>query len=298
MTVRVLSSLLLSLIMVRMFILFHDYLHGAIFRNSLVGSWIMTCVGILLLRPPADWRRSHNFHHAHNTQFATANIGSFPIKTVREYFQSNKKQQRNYQIIRHPLIIAFGYLTCFLLESFKKIGFIKEGLTLQALVALTVHFSLMALALSYGFTTFLLSFCIPFFISCAIGTYLFYIQHNFEGASFKPDHEWDMEYAALHSSSCLKCGPITHWFTGNIGYHHIHHLNHRVPFYRLPEAMSKIPKLQNPVLVDLKPSTILKTLNLKLWDESQQKLISFNEYENLSLTVAMNEQLQNQATPS
>jgi omega-6 fatty acid desaturase (delta-12 desaturase) len=277
--IRIPSSLLCGLISVRCFILYHDYSHGALFRDSRVGGMLMSLLGTLLLRPPADWRRSHNFHHAHNTQFATANVGSFPIKTTHEYLALNSQQRRKYRIIRSPLVILFGYFTCFVLESFKKVGFREEGLTNQAIASLVIHFLLAGISLYFGWDVFLLSFFLPFMISCAVGTYLFYMQHNFEGARFLPDSEWDFEFAALRSSSCLKAGPLTHWFTGNIAYHHIHHLNHRVPFYRLPEAMQAIPELQNPVFVDLKPSTIWRTLNLKLWDPELQRLVSFREFE-------------------
>lgn len=277
--VRIAASVLAALTMVRIFIVYHDYLHGAVFRNSPTGSMIMSVVGTLMLRPPADWRRSHNFHHVHNTQFATANVGSFPIKTVAEYAALPPNKKRNYRIVRSPLVIVFGYITCFVLESFKKIFFKEEGLTAQALIALTIHFTLLGICISAGWDVAVLSFLIPYFGSCAIGTYLFYMQHNFEGANFRPDDQWDFEFAALNSSSCLKCGRLAHWFTGNIGYHHIHHLNHKVPFYRLPEAMKAIPELQHPVFVDLKISTIFRTLNLKLWDSDQSRMISFQEFE-------------------
>lgn len=273
------GSLLTSLVMVRSFILFHDYSHGAIFRNSVLGGALMNVIGILMLRPSKDWRRSHNFHHAHNTKFATANVGSFPIKTVAEYAALDPKAKLIYRIIRNPLVIIFGYVTCFVVESFKKIAFRHEGLTIPAVITLTVHFSLMAFFASQGADVLVLSFLFPYFASCFMGTYLFYIQHNFEGAKFRPDSEWDFEFAALNSSSCVKCSPLAHWFTGNIGYHHIHHLNHKVPFYRLPEAMAAIPELQNPVFVDLKFSTLVRTMNLKLWDPELQKLITFNEFE-------------------
>jgi omega-6 fatty acid desaturase (delta-12 desaturase) len=277
--IRIFASIMTALTMSRSFILYHDFMHGAIFRDSRLGGAMMSFVGTMMLRPPADWRRSHNFHHAHNTQFATASVGSFPIKTVDEYAACTESQKRTYRIIRSPLVIVFGYITCFVLESFKKLFFREDGLSKQALITLTLHFTLMYICAQRGWDVLVLTFLFPYFASCGIGTYLFYIQHNFEGARFRPDAEWDFEFAALNSSSCLRCSPISHWFSGNIGYHHIHHLNHKIPFYRLPEAMKAIPELQHPTFVDLKIGTILRTLSLKLWDPRQSKLITFKEFE-------------------
>jgi omega-6 fatty acid desaturase (delta-12 desaturase) len=114
---------------------------------------------------------------------------------------------------------------------------------------------------------------IPFFITYAVATYFFYAQHNFPGVSFSDQGGWTYEKAALESSSFMRTGRIMAWFTANISYHHIHHLNARVPFYRLPEVMRGIPELQNPKTTSLHPAEILRCLRLKVWDVEGQRMV-------------------------
>ena len=113
----------------------------------------------------------------------------------------------------------------------------------------------------------------PHFIASAIGAYLFYAQHNFPGVSFSDNEGWTYEKAALESSSYLRTGRIMAWFTGNIGYHHVHHLNARIPFYRLPEVLRAIPELQEPKTTSLHPAEIVRCLRLKVWDVDEQRMV-------------------------
>ena len=138
-----------------------------------------------------------------------------------------------------------------------------------------VHVTLaVLLTCFFGWPALLLTLIIPHLIGCAIGSYLFYAQHNFPGVSFYDRAGWAYEKAALESSSFLKTGPIMAWFTANIGYHHIHHLNARVPFYRLPEVLNAIPELAKPKTTSLKLSDILRCLRLKVWDVEAQQMVS------------------------
>ena len=110
-----------------------------------------------------------------------------------------------------------------------------------------------------------------------IGAYLFYAQHNFSGVSFADKGGWTYEKAAMDSSSFMVTGPIMRWFTANIGYHHIHHLNAKVPFYRLPEVMQAIPELNSPKRTSLNPVEIFRCLRLKVWDPETQQMLSLRE---------------------
>jgi len=123
----------------------------------------------------------------------------------------------------------------------------------------------------------LLTLVIPFFMTGALGSYLFYVQHNFVGVTFKENKDWSYDYAALASSSYIRMSRVMHWFTGNIGYHHIHHINSRIPFYRLPEAMKKIPEMQDVTATTLKVKDIIACLRLKVWDTEKKKMISIAE---------------------
>ena len=110
-----------------------------------------------------------------------------------------------------------------------------------------------------------------------IGAYLFYVQHNFPGVKFNDKKHWEYTEAALKSSSYLKMNRVMQWFSANIGFHHIHHLNSRIPFYRLPETMMAFKELQNPVISTLKIKDIVACLKLKLWDPEQNRMLTLNE---------------------
>ena len=108
-------------------------------------------------------------------------------------------------------------------------------------------------------------------------SYLFYAQHNFPGVVFRKNQDWNYADAALLSSSYMKMNPIMQWFTANIGFHHIHHLNAKIPFYRLPDVMKAIPELQNAKTTSLRLSDIKECLKLKVWDPELNKMVSFME---------------------
>jgi omega-6 fatty acid desaturase (delta-12 desaturase) len=110
-----------------------------------------------------------------------------------------------------------------------------------------------------------------------MGSYLFYCQHNFPGAQFRENQDWKYDYAALASTSFMVMPPVMQWLTGNIGYHHVHHLNSRIPFYRLPEAMEKMPELQNVVTTSWNPVNMWRCFQLKLWDAEKGKMIRLNQ---------------------
>jgi omega-6 fatty acid desaturase (delta-12 desaturase) len=120
-----------------------------------------------------------------------------------------------------------------------------------------------------------LTFLVPLLAGSALGAYLFYAQHNFPEVEFQSPDDWDYVFAALKSSSYMKMNPVMQWFTENIGYHHVHHLNAHIPFYRLPEAMAGLEELQTPCTTSLNPRAIYRCLRLKLWDPKQGRLVSF-----------------------
>ena len=120
-----------------------------------------------------------------------------------------------------------------------------------------------------------LAHVLPLFVAFAAGSYLFYAQHNFPGVHVAPRESWTYTRAALESSSYMECGPVMQWFTGNIGFHHVHHLNPSIPFYRLPEAMREIPELRDPVKTSLNPRDVLACVRLKLWDPSRNAMVPF-----------------------
>jgi len=122
---------------------------------------------------------------------------------------------------------------------------------------------------------------VPLFIACGLGAYLFYAQHNYPGLTIQPRERWSFTRAALESSSYMQLGPVLRWFTGNIGYHHVHHLNPSIPFYRLPEAMAAIPELQSPGRTSLRPRDVVAAFRQNVWDEHHNRMITYAEAEAL-----------------
>jgi omega-6 fatty acid desaturase (delta-12 desaturase) len=285
---RLAASFLGALLFVRAFILYHDHMHRALLRRSRLAISLFNTLGLILLTPPRYWRFSHNFHHGNvgkplkpstsTSLLLTSDLGSFPLMSTEKWKSASFGSRLKYRLARHPLTLLFAYLTVFLL-----------GLTLLPLLrtprrywdgalSVLIHGALVAgLWILTGFSVLFFSFLLPYAIAAAIGAYLFFAQHNYEGmVVLKPD-EWNFYRGATESSSYMKLSPVLHWFTGNIGYHHVHHLNPAIPFYRLPEALEAIPELQRAKSISLRPLSILACLRLNLWDPEQRRLVSFGE---------------------
>lgn len=286
--IRLLASVVTGLLIVRLFIFYHDYLHGAILHNSKLGHAIMTFFGWWVLAGPSVWRQTHDYHHKNTAKMVGASIGSYPVVTVDIWRQMSARDRFRYTVARHPLTIVFGYFTVFVwgmcVSPFKR----QPKQHFDAVIAMAVHGAfLLAVGLLVGWDAALLGVVLPEFIATAAGSYLFYAQHNFPGMELRPRHEWEYTFAALRSSSMFDMNPVMHWFTGNIGYHHVHHLNHRIPFYRLPEAMAALPELQTPVRTSWALSDVLACLRGKVWDPAQGKMISFEEADGLPPSDAL-----------
>ena len=271
-------SVLVGLLLVRGFILYHDFLHGAILAGSKLGKAVLYTFCTLILTPPNSWRKSHDFHHSHVGQIEGSHIGSFPIMTTEAFASATAFEKFKYRFFRHPIVIGFAWLTVFLYNIclapiFQDINKHWDSL-LSLLACSSVVFSLWYFA---DFSTMFLTYLLPLWIASAIGAYLFYAQHNIRDIKIFNQAEWTYHKAALESSSYIEMSPLMQWFTGNIGYHHIHHLNPRVPFYRLPEAMAAIPELQNPPTTTLGIKDMYDCLRLKLWDDAEQAFKSFPE---------------------
>jgi omega-6 fatty acid desaturase (delta-12 desaturase) len=194
--------------------------------------------------------------------------------TKRQFASSTRRARIGYLLSRHPLTIALGYFTVFIAGMCVRPFLNHPHKHLDCLAALAVHLAIGTfLFLHGGLLTLLLVQTIPFLITFGIGSYLFYAQHNFPTVAFIESDGWAYERAALESSSYLKSSPLVAWFTGNIGFHHIHHLNHKIPFYRLPEVFAAIPELQQPKETSLVPSEVLRCLRLKVWDAEGGRMV-------------------------
>lgn len=275
---RILCSIFSAMLLARCFIIFHDYQHHTILHKSPLANVLFTAFGIYMLTPPNIWKRSHDHHHNHNAKLFSANIGSFPIMTKQKFMEASKTERMVYLSIRHPINMFFAYFTTFMYGMCIQSFLSNPRRHWDSLVVLIIHFSIaIFLFVHFGWLTWFLAFFLPFFLSHMLGSYLFYAQHNFPEAVFRSNTDWTYANAALESSSYMAMNPFFEWVTANIGYHHIHHLNSRIPFYRLPEAMAKIPELQNPKVTTLKPWDIAACLRLKLWDPDLNKMVPLSK---------------------
>jgi omega-6 fatty acid desaturase (delta-12 desaturase) len=267
MAFRAAGSVLAGLLLLRLFVIYHDQQHHAILPRSRVAEVLMQIFGILALSPSSIWRASHNHHHHHNSKLRGSHIGSFPIMTKDQFKQSSPGKRFGYLFVRHPLTILFGYVFMFLFGMCLNPFLNHPRKHFDCLVALVVHVAIsVALVIYGGWITLLLTQTLPHFIT--------YAQHNFPGVSFSDRDGWTYEKAALESSSYMRMGPVMQWFSANIGFHHIHHLNDHIPFYRLPEVIREMPELQSPKTTSLHPADIVRCLRLKVWCVETQRMVS------------------------
>jgi len=270
---RVCFAVAAGLVQFRMFALFHAHLHKALLWKSGVAQWLFRGIGIFMLVPRSVWMQTHNFHHINNAKIDWTSIGSYPVWTRATYDAATAREQRRYRMARHPLKMVFGYL-------FVGIG----GMCINAFLrtpkknwtgplALLLHFTLLfVLVRALGITTAALVWVVPCAVNHAVASYLFYAQHNFPGTVFFTKGAWSYTDAALAGSSYFRMGPIMRWLTADIGYHHVHHLNHRIPTYRAAEAMHAIPELQAPPQTGWRPREVWACLRLTLWNPATAQM--------------------------
>ncbi|CAN5221385.1 fatty acid desaturase [soil metagenome] len=271
-------SLGCGLLYMRLFVIYHDYQHRAILQRSKPAEWLMTLLGIYLLAPATIWQRSHEHHHNNNSKLTISGIGSYPTVSKERFKSLTKMERRIYLINRHPVTILLGYFTLFTywlnLKSFVQ----SPSKHIDSLISLLFHWgSGFAAWYFLGVEGLILVWWFPFFVAFAMGSYLFYSQHNFPGAKFRESQDWSYDNAALNSTSFMQMNPILHWFTADIAYHHVHHLNSRIPFYRLREAMSSMPELNNVTKTSLSPVDMWRCFRLKVWDPEKDKMITLKE---------------------
>jgi omega-6 fatty acid desaturase (delta-12 desaturase) len=236
----------------------------------------MNVYGLVLLTPPRIWRETHNYHHAHAARTDGEQRGTYTLYTTQQWREATFRDRLYYRVERHPLTVLLGYVTVFLV-SFCLVPFLRAPRRYRdSGLALLVHGAVGAALFTFaGPAVFFYAFLLPFVIAGATGAYLFYVQHNFEGITIRTKAEWNRTEAALEASSYLKLGRIMRWFTGNVGYHHVHHLNPRIPHYRLADAMAAIPELQDAIVVRLDPRTICSSFRLKLWDPDAGRMVGY-----------------------
>lgn len=273
---RVCASVVAGLVLLRLFSFFHDHAHGAVLKRSRLARMFFHVYGWFVFTPLSVWKESHNFHHRHTAQLFGAQVGSFPVMTTAQWRSSSTWTRVGYRAMRHPLNMLLGGITVFMLGMSLLPLLRSPRRHWTAAVPFVLHAVLAALLVPLdGCSTWLAAVWLPYMLAAALGSYLFYAQHNYPGAHVLQRSTWTRHAAALESSSWMCMGPVMAWFTGNIGYHHVHHLNEAIPCYRLPEAMAAIPALHHPGATSLALADVVACLRLALWDPVTRSFVEY-----------------------
>jgi len=265
-------------LLVRVFIIFHDCGHGSFLRSHRANSILGYLTGVLTFTPYALWRKEHALHHSTSGDLDRRGIGDVPTMTVEEYRNASKWKRIGYRCLRHPLVLfGIGPVVLFMIKH--RLVLSKTANRRERRSVFTTNLGLVALAMGMSFLIGWWPYAIIqtaiIAIAGSVGTWLFYVQHQFESVSWEREKEWSFVDAALKGSSYYKLPAILQWFSGNIGYHHIHHLSPRIPNYHLGRCQAGETLFQEVAPVTLRDS--MKCLDYRLWDEEQQKLVSFDQ---------------------
>lgn len=261
----------------RIFIIFHDCCHQSFFKQKKLNRLFGFISGVLTLFPFLQWQRSHSIHHATSSNLDKRGTGDIWMMTVKEYNEASAWTKVRYRLYRNPFIMfILGPIYVFLIKNrFNVKGARRKErwntyFTNAAIVLLAA-----ATCLLVGWENFLLVQGPIFLISGSIGVWLFYVQHTFEDSYFEADEHWDYVQAAVEGSSFYKLPKLLQWLTGNIGYHHVHHLSPKVPNYKLEAAHEGHEPLKNVPTITLKTS--LESMKFRLWDEDEKQFVTFRE---------------------
>jgi omega-6 fatty acid desaturase (delta-12 desaturase) len=266
-----------AVFLVRSFIVFHDCTHGSFFASRRANAWLGRSIGLLLYSPFHRWRHDHAVHHATAGDLDRRGTGDLHTLTVTEYVAMSSKGRLGYRLTRNPLIMfGLGPVVAMLIgprivangaRPRMRRSVLGTDAALAALVATLVWVM--------GWEDYLLVLLLPALLAGSIGIWLFYVQHQFEDAYWSDAEEWSFTDAALRGSSYLKLGTVLRFCTGSIGYHHVHHLNARIPNYNLRRAHEQTPALHSVPTLSLLDG--IRATRLKLYDEQAGRLVGFRE---------------------
>lgn len=261
--------------MVRVFIIFHDCGHGSFFKSRKANHILGTITGILTLTPYFQWRHDHAVHHATSGDLDNRGTGDVWTMTVEEYNNASWWKRLSYRVYRNPFVMfVIGPLFMFLIvhrfakKTDKKVERWSVIYTNIALLAIAAGISLII-----GIKGYLMLQIPVMLLAGAGGVWLFYVQHQFEDVYWERHKDWNFVDAAIQGSSFYKLPKLLQWFSGNIGFHHIHHVSSRIPNYNLEKCHR-----ENEVFNRVKPVTLrtsLKSVKFRLWDEQQRRLVGF-----------------------
>jgi omega-6 fatty acid desaturase (delta-12 desaturase) len=264
--------------LVRLFMIQHDCGHGAFFKSRWANDWVGRVAGVFTLTPYDYWKRTHAIHHGTHGNLDRRELGGIELLTVAEYQALSPLRRMLYRLYRHPVILfGVGPAYLFVFQHRIPVGemrrmrpWVEIMLTNLAIAAVAAGAILIA-----GVGPFLMVHLPIVLMGATIGVWLFYVQHQFEHAHWKHNDEWDLHEAALQGSTHYDLPNPLRWLTANIGVHHVHHLNSRIPFYRLPQILKDHPRLREVKRLTLRES--LACVPLTLWDERSERMITFRQ---------------------
>lgn len=267
---------------VRLFIIFHDCGHGAFFKSRRANDAVGIISGLFVFTPYYQWRHHHAVHHASAGDLDRRGTGDVWTMTLREYREANRWQRLIYRVYRNPIVLfLFAPVLLFVVghrfadpkaRRRERFGVYWTNLALLGLIALA--------SATIGFWPYALIQLPIIWLATSAGVWLFYVQHQFEGVYWERHEEWDYVRAALQGSSFYKLPRVLQWFTGNIGFHHIHHLSPRIPNYNLEPCHNADPTFQ-----EIEPVTLwrsFKAISFRLWDEESCRLVGFSAIKDLA----------------
>jgi omega-6 fatty acid desaturase (delta-12 desaturase) len=262
-------------LLIRTFILFHDCCHGSFFKSQAANDALGRVTGLLTLTPYFHWRWEHALHHATSSNLNRRGIGDIWTMTVREYREASRLKRIAYRVVRNPVILfGVGPLVLFFVlhRMVSPQAPLRERRSAH-LTNLGVALMFAGLIALFGLKEFLFIQITILLVGGGAGVWLFYVQHQFEDTYWETDKNWDFVAAAVRGSSYYRLPKWLQWFSGNIGFHHIHHLSSRIPNYHLERCHNSEPLFQAVPAMTLSRS--LKSLKLRLWDEERRKLVGY-----------------------
>lgn len=275
-------------LVVRLFIIQHDCGHGSFLPSQRANQIVGRAMSLLTLVPYGLWRQVHAQHHAGSGNLDRRGAGDIKTLTVREYQSRSPMARLRYVIYRNPIFLFFiGIPVFFVILQRQPFGHpLSARDCWRSVVGLDLAMIAIygLLAFGVGIKAIILVALPAIFVASVIGGWLFFIQHQFEGTHWDGTETWDFQVAALQGSSFYDLPPLLNWFTGNIGLHHIHHLNSMVPNYRLKECLAAMPELQ-----DINRLTFIESLRcarLTLWDEEARRLVRFKDAAGMAIPTA------------
>jgi len=281
-------AVLAGMFLVRIFIIFHDCGHGSFFKSSRANNIVGFVAGLLTFTPYHHWRWEHAIHHASAGHLDKRGTGDVWTMTVQEYLESSRWKRFAYRLARNPVVL-FGIAPLFLFVLRQRFPAAKANPRERRSVH-WMNLAIMGMALTlgwiYGPVPYLLIQLIVIAVAGGAGVWMFYVQHQFEDVYWERDEKWDYTAAALQGSSFYKLPKILQWFSGNIGFHHVHHLSARIPNYHLERCHHS-----HPLFREVKPITLLSSLSsfpLRLWDEELKKLVGYRHLRNLRRQQKLN----------